>query len=293
MRNGPGPEAGPSEKSGPLDDSAALRQRGPQVLMCPGIKRGFFVAIAAPLTETSEEAMFTRVLGKAVAGTAAAALMMVPAATAVSPQLVDHRSGGCGTSGYPSSVATETDLTLDYAAAPYGSKNWAYVDVDSLGAGSPRGQVTLTIEGVRSYTMGLNGAGQAKRPLPRWLKPNTYEITAYYRGKGQCAPSSDNAFYTVMPADTAVSARVLNGKKAKFGAKLVGSGGTRVSDGEAEFFVKDTDGETRRRGSSDVRKGWAAVDLWNLPAGDYSLIVVYRGTSNFNEGGDSVDFQVS
>lgn len=232
--------------------------------------------------------MLKKALGKAVAGTAAAGLVLVPSAASLAPQFA---TVACD---YPDSVATSTDITLDKTAAPYGSTNTATVQVSS-GAGTPEGKVKIRVKGVQTWTHTLSN-GRASQSLPRTLDAGeTYTVRGIYNGQCDWRGSSDSAFYTVKKAGVNVNPFVDNGKKGQFSAVFRGRGGLDPQGGQAKFVVR----KLTKNGSkwiaatrTSVSGGAASVDMKNLSRGDYKLKVKFLGTSNFKKGKDSVGFSV-
>jgi hypothetical protein len=231
--------------------------------------------------------MLKKVVGRAVAGTAAAGLVMVPAVTTVAPQLSNV---SCQ---YNDTVTTSTDLTLRYVVAPYGARNVATATV-SAGADDPAGKVRITVAGVGSWTRTLGDGNRVSQALPRALDAGkTYTVRARFLGKCRFRDSSDGAAYTVQRAQVNVNPAVGAKRKAQFSASFVGSGGLDPRGGKARFVVKRLgNGEVVRARDAWVRNGFAAVDLANLGKGSYRLVVKYSGTSNFARSADTVDFRI-
>ena len=229
--------------------------------------------------------MIKKALAKAVAGTAAAGLVLVPSAVLAGPQFTNV---ACD---YPDSVATTTDLRLKAVAAPYGTQNTAYVEVNS-GTGTPQGKVRLRVIRKASYLLTLNENGEVTKDLPRSLEAgNTYRVKAAYKGKCDWKNSNDVVNYTVKKARVNVNPKVLNGKKAKFEASFRGNGGLDPQVGNAKFIVKKN-GNTVRRNKVSVANGYARINMKNLKRGNYTLRVRYTGSPNFKKSRDDIAFSV-
>jgi hypothetical protein len=229
--------------------------------------------------------MFKKVLGKAAAGTAAASLLFVPGAVTAAPQIA---TVACE---YPDRVATNTQVSLDNMAAPYGSPNTAHVEVSSAAA-APEGQVRVRVETGGTWVQQLSG-GSATRALPRTLDAGrTYTVRADFIRSCDYAYSFDTIDYIVVKADVNVNPAVVNGRRAQFDAAFLGSGGLDPSVGQARFTVQKN-GKTIRSQAVGVRRGLASVNLPDLANGKYKLTVSYNGTSNFKVGQDTRWFTVS
>jgi hypothetical protein len=229
--------------------------------------------------------MLKKILGKAVAGTAAAGLVLVPSAVTVAPQFVNV---ACQ---YPDPAATSTSVVLDAVAAPFGTRNRVTVNVSSAGA-TPRGKVIIRVESLGRFVKTVRG-GSATLALPRTLDArNTYTISAKFDGTCRFRNSRDTAQYTVFKAGVNVNPTVQNARKARFAAAFRGAGGLDPQGGQARFVVKRPNGKTVRVANDGVRRGRAAVDMRNLKPGRYRLVVSFRGTPNFRASSDSVSFGV-
>jgi hypothetical protein len=229
--------------------------------------------------------MLKKILGKAVAGTAAAGLVLVPTAATVSPQVTNV---ACQ---YPDSVATTTDVVLASTVAPYGSRNSVTVNVDA-GDATARGTVRIRVAGVGSWTKRVTDGSVTQR-LPRTLDANeTYRVSAQFKGACRFRNSGDVAFYTVNKAAVNVNPTVLNARAARFAATFRGSGGLDPQGGNARFIVQRLNGKVVRAGSDGVERGYARVNLPNLGKGKYRLVVRFSGTPNFERSSDSLRFRV-
>ena len=103
--------------------------------------------------------MITSVLGKALAATAAAAIVLIPSATTIAPQLANtahptmkppsgpHRHPpGKKPCKYYDVTTTHTDLTLDKSVVKKGEKVTATVTVTSGNSTPIEGPVNLTVD---------------------------------------------------------------------------------------------------------------------------------------------------
>jgi hypothetical protein len=228
--------------------------------------------------------MLKKVLGRALAGTAATALIAVPSAAMISPQIANM---ACT---YPDPAATSTDVSVSRNVVPYGARNAAFVNVDSAGA-TPQGAVVIRMTGEGSWTRRLEG-GAARAQLPRYVAANdTYAVTANYRGTCRFRASSDTTFVTVQQASVAVNPFVVNKRKGVLGVSLNGVAGLDPRAGRATFVVKNQAGKVIRRATDRVRWGSARVDVRNLnPNQRYTLTVSFNGTRNFLPASGSIRF---
>jgi hypothetical protein len=229
--------------------------------------------------------MLKKIVGKAVAGAAAAGLVLVPSATAVAaPQ------DGYGECQYPDEVITDTTLRLSSYIAPYGTQTVARVTV--RGEGDPRGEVHVRVAGVGTWTRTLKG-DSVTVALPRTLgAQEAYRVTAKFIGKCDYKNSSDHRDYIVVKSAVNVNPYVVNRRQAQFAATLRGQAGLNPQGGEARVTVQRLNGKVVRAGSDRVDNGRAYVNLPNLGAGKYRLVVKYFGTPNFRFGQDSVVFRI-
>jgi LPXTG-motif cell wall-anchored protein len=169
-------------------------------------------------------------------------------------QLVAPSGAAAAPDDYAPRVVTRTDLDIAKALVRRGTNDSASVRVTS-GAGTPKGQVTIRVAGVDSWTVTLRN-GRARHSLPTNLQPGTYQVTARYHGtSGTTAvrtaraaaatgyqPSSDSGHYTVKPRNWKVlgeDASAGNGANRP-GAVLGSNGGTGLgstgADGSSELL---------------------------------------------------------
>jgi hypothetical protein len=135
--------------------------------------------------------MIKKVLTKAVAGTAAAGLLMLPAVGTVAPQIANV---ACQ---YPDSVSTSMNIDVAKSVVRQGEKNSATIVVRS-GAGVPKGNVTFEIQGVNKVRNKNLVNGRATFDIPQLKAGRTYGIDSQFRGSCQYRNSSDTAYVTVV-----------------------------------------------------------------------------------------------
>jgi hypothetical protein len=134
--------------------------------------------------------MIKKVLGKAIAGTMTAGLLMVPVAGTVAPQVANV---ACN---YPDTVATSLKLSVDKSFQRQGERNYARIRVRS-GAGTPQGLVTFRVRGVKVDTDRLEN-GRATFKIPTVGKRGTFKVAAQFYGRCEFRNSSDIAYVTVV-----------------------------------------------------------------------------------------------
>jgi hypothetical protein len=228
--------------------------------------------------------MLKKVLGRALAGTAATALIAVPGAMTIAPQLAPM---ACT---YPDPAATSTDVSVSRTVVPYGARNAAFVNVESAGA-TPQGAVVIRMSGEGSWTRRLEG-GSARAQLPRYVQAeNTYTVTANYRGTCRFRPSSDSIAIVVQKASVSVNPYVINKRRGILAVALNGVAGLDPRAGKATFVVRNAAGKVIRQQSQRVRWGAARVDVRDLnPKQRYTLSVRFAGTKNFLRASGSIRF---
>jgi hypothetical protein len=234
-------------------------------------------------------------LGKVAVSSAAAAALMIPTAGLVSPAFANPTPPPGEDCSYPDTVATSTDLRLDYTVAPYGTQNVANVTVDSA-VGTPEGEVAIRLIGQTRWVLTLQD-GEATQALPRNLKARqTYEVRARYLGECDWRPSSDSAFYTVQKAAVQVTPSADAPRKGLFSATFAGSGGLNPQAGGARFIVKrvvNGKNPNIRAKATRVQDGYASVNMKGIKRkGTYNLIVRYQGNGNFQKGQGRTQFSI-
>ncbi len=219
--------------------------------------------------------MITRVLGRATAATATAALFLAPMGLLAGTQVAP---AACS---YQPENTTATTLSLRKSIAMFGAHNRAFVRVTS-GGGTPSGSVVIATRG-RPGTRQLDANGRATTAINRKLRAGaTYTIRASFDGDCTYGPSdSDTKFYTVVKAKTRTAPFVVKARKAKFSMKVTGAMGLHPQAGRVRFKVFKGH-KLVRVGSTHVRHHRAAVNLPNLhKKGRYRVKVIYFGNKNF------------
>ncbi len=238
--------------------------------------------------------MITRILGRAVAATATAALLLAPMGLISAPQFA---TVACSDPNYTPSEPSSTSLVLRKSIGQYGSRNSATATVES-NSGNPTGEVVFTI-GKRSYTRPLEG-GIAKLDFPRrLLSKKTHTVKASY--DGDCtfvASASSNKFYTVVKARVRPMPKVVDGRLAKFSATFRGGGGLEPRQGNATFTVQKMKGskvakKAVTKKTVKIDKRGARTNLKDLKKGKYRLTVKFLGNRHFKQGSRSVVFIVN
>jgi hypothetical protein len=138
--------------------------------------------------------MIKKVLGKAIAGTMTAGLLMVPVAGTVAPQVANVACKHA----YPDSVATSMNIRVDKAFQRQGEKNFARMTVRS-GAGTPTGTVSFRVQSVKKVQYAKLKNGKATFRIPSSLKAGrTYGINSVYFGQCKFRKTDDTAYVTVV-----------------------------------------------------------------------------------------------
>ena len=105
--------------------------------------------------------------------------------------------------GYAGAASTVTSLKLAHSIGEYGDSNSATVRVSSGADGTPKGKVTISVDG-HTYSVSLSG-GRASHSLPSNLgAQSTYTVKAKYAGSDCFKSSGASKFYTVTKAGTHV-----------------------------------------------------------------------------------------
>jgi hypothetical protein len=170
--------------------------------------------------------MLAHAFHRPLAALAALGTLLALTLVVLIPASAQAAAPGC-TPGYPSSVATFTNVDLRRHVGIYGSYNVASITVRS-DAGTPGGRVALRV-GHYYYNLGLRG-GHASHALPRSLPArHTYLVKAMYRGHGCYKASSGSTHYTVTRAGTHV--RGLSARNIRRGGHPHVSGVVRTNSG--------------------------------------------------------------
>jgi hypothetical protein len=136
--------------------------------------------------------MIKKVLGKTIAGTLTAGLLMVPVAGTVAPQVANV---ACN---YPDTVATSMNIRVDKAFQRQGETNFARMTVRS-GAGTPTGSVSFRVQSVKRVQYAKLKNGKATFRIPSSLKAGrTYGINSVYFGQCKFRKTDDTAYVTVV-----------------------------------------------------------------------------------------------
>jgi hypothetical protein len=122
---------------------------------------------------------------------------------------------------YTTPAATATAVTLSKSVVEYGSRQSAFVRVDSA-AGTPDGNVSIVLEGIESWTRTLD-SGAATVRLPRMKMPaqSTYTVSAAYAGNCSFDSSASSTganttkFMTVEKARTTTSGTTTDVRQGK------------------------------------------------------------------------------
>ncbi len=193
----------------------------------------------------------------AVGGLLALTQVAGPALVASSPSFTK--------TAYPASVTTNTDLRLDRNRVRPGQKNTARVTVTADEGSTPKGTVTLKVQGRQPRTKAVVN-GRVSFAMPRHLKPGrTYRVTARYNGKRIWKHSRDTAYVTV---------------KKRGGGQVLGEEESR-NDGSANRGAPSDGGNASEGGLPSVGADsttqlYALGGLGLLAAGAFSLLLYRR-----------------
>lgn len=241
--------------------------------------------------------MIFKTLGKslvsaaAVTGLLAAGLVAGPAV-----ESAQTRNVACDIK-YPNSVVTVTRLNLERKGGMYGIRNSAFVKVTSDTGRAPRGNVQVTIVGVASYTVRLQG-GEGSVNFPRFLPAKeTYKIRASYSPPkcSQFMPSrSAQNFYTVKAVRTTMDLGAPDIRKGQRQTVSVAmDSATNVTPrGKVRVRLIKND-EIRRQRWATLSGGEADVNMGKVRRrGVWTAQVNYFGGKNFRNSEDSTKFNV-
>jgi hypothetical protein len=243
--------------------------------------------------------MFTKILLKSIASTAAAGAVVAmaqvagPAAVTASPTI---ENVACSTS-YQGCAHTNADVDVDHQVTQYGTFNTITVTVHNTETGGRivgGGHATVIIRGVNTRSVQLTN-GRGTLSVPRRLDANqTYDIVVQFPSQGQYGRSTDITRLTVVKSrtDLAVRASDLQG-----GQRPVVTGSVTGRTGldphgrvEVQLFhrgdlvksktVGINDGDFTARFGRESDRG-----LWTAEA-------TFLGNDNFRRSSGSDDFRV-
>jgi autotransporter-associated beta strand protein len=158
----------------------------------------------------------------------------------------------------------------------------------AVGGGSPAptGTVTFFVDGVNQGTSPLSGASQATLTLSN-LSAGAHSIVATYNGDSNIAPSNSSPLaYSVSKAGTTTGvnsslASSYIGQTVNFTATVAAAApGAGVPTGSVTFYVNGVS-----KASVLLNGAGQAVYSTNaLGVGNYNVVAVYNGDTNFNAG---------
>ena len=242
--------------------------------------------------------MFKKVLLRSIAGATAlgsvlaVSLVATPAVVTSAPEI---RNVACSLP-YPTSVSTNTGVSLTRAVAAYGAATTATATVTRDDAGKqPRGTVRFLLRGAvnKSWTVTLR-SGQASVALPRTLPAsNTYSITAKYFPPS-CSifkRSSGSASYTVFKADTRTSVNAPDIRRTEKPSAKVVVRSTLTPVGKVRVALV-RNGDVIAAQTEQLSGGRASATFRKVRPGKYTMKVKYLGTANFRASSGADTFRV-